>query len=217
MKIIFVRHGEPDYEHDCLTGEGRKQAESVAKRLTGYNIERIYASPMGRALETASYTADELGIPQDEIIQLDYMHELIWGSRDREELYQDGHPWTIADEMVERNMDLLDSSWPSNEYFINNRVTDYVRKTEDGIDKLIRELGYEREGLYYHNVREDDEQFVVALFSHGGSSSAALAHILNLTFPYVCATVHSPFTGITILRFDPHPGSITVPCIEYMD
>jgi hypothetical protein len=26
MRIIFVRHGEPDYEHDCLTETGRKQA-----------------------------------------------------------------------------------------------------------------------------------------------------------------------------------------------
>ena len=23
MRIIFVRHGEPDYEHDCLTEEGK--------------------------------------------------------------------------------------------------------------------------------------------------------------------------------------------------
>ncbi|MCR5510588.1 MAG: histidine phosphatase family protein [Lachnospiraceae bacterium] len=217
MKIVFVRHGEPDYEHDCLTDEGRKQAAGVAKRLAGYNIERIYSSPMGRALETASYTAYEIGIPKDEIIQLDYMHELIWGSLDREEVYQDGHPWTIADEMVERNMDLLDHEWPSNEYFINNRVTEYVMKTSAGIDTLLKDLGYEREGLYYRNVRENDEQFTVALFSHGGSSSAALAHVLNMTFPYVCATIHSPFTGITTLRFDTHPGSISVPCIEYMD
>ena len=33
MRIIFVRHGEPDYKNDCLTAEGHIQAEAVAKRL----------------------------------------------------------------------------------------------------------------------------------------------------------------------------------------
>jgi hypothetical protein len=31
MRIVFVRHGEPDYEHDCLTGTGRQQAAAAAE------------------------------------------------------------------------------------------------------------------------------------------------------------------------------------------
>ena len=33
MRIVFVRHGEPDYEHDCLTETGVRQAEQAAERL----------------------------------------------------------------------------------------------------------------------------------------------------------------------------------------
>ena len=33
MRLLLVRHGEPDYEKDCLTDLGIKQAEIVAKRL----------------------------------------------------------------------------------------------------------------------------------------------------------------------------------------
>ena len=33
MRIIFVRHGEPDYEKDCLTETGKLQAEAAARRL----------------------------------------------------------------------------------------------------------------------------------------------------------------------------------------
>ncbi len=33
MRIIFVRHGEPNYELDCLTETGKKQAEAAARRL----------------------------------------------------------------------------------------------------------------------------------------------------------------------------------------
>ena len=31
MRIVFVRHGEPDYEHDCLTETGRLQAQAAAE------------------------------------------------------------------------------------------------------------------------------------------------------------------------------------------
>jgi probable phosphoglycerate mutase len=31
MRIVFVRHGEPDYENDCLTAEGRRQAAAAAE------------------------------------------------------------------------------------------------------------------------------------------------------------------------------------------
>ena len=41
MRIIFVRHGEPDYEHDCLTDRGLVQAEAAAARLEGEGIEEI--------------------------------------------------------------------------------------------------------------------------------------------------------------------------------
>ena len=35
MRIIFVRHGEPDYARDCLTDAGRRQAAAAAERLAG--------------------------------------------------------------------------------------------------------------------------------------------------------------------------------------
>lgn len=44
MKIIFVRHGHPDYANDCLTDLGNKQGEAVAKRLEKEKIDRFYSS-----------------------------------------------------------------------------------------------------------------------------------------------------------------------------
>ena len=34
MRILFIRHGDPDYEHDCLTELGRRQALAVSERLS---------------------------------------------------------------------------------------------------------------------------------------------------------------------------------------
>ena len=35
MRILFIRHGEPDYARDCLTDEGRRQAEAAVRRIVG--------------------------------------------------------------------------------------------------------------------------------------------------------------------------------------
>ena len=50
MRIVFVRHGDPDYARDCLTEAGKLQAEKAAERVAGEGICKIYASSCGRAL-----------------------------------------------------------------------------------------------------------------------------------------------------------------------
>ncbi|MBR5896854.1 MAG: histidine phosphatase family protein, partial [Lachnospiraceae bacterium] len=76
MKLYIIRPGEPDYENDCLTATGRKQAEAAAERLKDEGFDEIYSSPNGRAQETAKYTAEKVGLP---VTVLDYMHEISWG------------------------------------------------------------------------------------------------------------------------------------------
>ncbi|WP_027203848.1 histidine phosphatase family protein [Butyrivibrio fibrisolvens] len=96
MRLIFVRHGEPNYENDCLTQTGKEQAIKTAERLKNENIKAIYSSPMGRAIETASFTAKDHGL---EIEKLDFMHEIWWGDKDKdssEKIPLNGHPWSIA-------------------------------------------------------------------------------------------------------------------------
>ena len=211
MRILFVRHGEPDYAHDCLTPLGAVQAKAAAERLKEEGIEEIYSSPMGRATETARAAADVLGL---EVKTLDFMHEIYWGSDDGTPVFADGHPWHIADEMARQGWDLTDPSWKTHPFFVHNRAAAEVDKVSAGVDCWLASLGYEREGAYYRNVRADDAQHTVALFSHGGSSSAAMGRILNLPFPYMCAMLHLPFTGITAIRLDRHPGSLHLPCLE---
>ena len=54
MKILFVRHGDPDYSIDSLTETGWKEAKLVSNRLTQLDVKNFYCSPMGRARDTAS-------------------------------------------------------------------------------------------------------------------------------------------------------------------
>ncbi len=211
MRLIIVRHGEPDYKNDCLTEEGSKQAKKVAKRLLSEGIEEIWSSPLGRAYETAKETADLLNLP---IQTLDFMREISWGSKDDTPLFKDGHPWDIVDEMARRGENLNAADWRSHPFFINNRVLESVDWIEPSIDEWLKRFSYEREGLYYRHTAEEEKHRTIALFCHGGSSSVAIGHILNLPFPYVCAMLHMDFTAITTLRFDRHRGPCTLPCLE---
>ena len=201
MRIIFVRHGEPDYAHDCLTEQGRIQAQEAAKRLLGEGIGEIYSSPLGRAAETAAATAGVLDLP---VRTLDYMRELHWGSIDGTPLPMDGHPWDLADLLAGEGWNLNNLDWRKHAYFKNNLVTAEADHVARMTDEWLRTLGYERNGAYYRCVRPDSGQKTVALFSHGGSSAAAMGHILNLPFPYACGLFHLEFTGITVIRLDRH-------------
>ena len=211
MRIVFVRHGEPDYTHDCLTEQGKLQALAAAERLREEGIEEIFSSPLGRAAETAAATAELLKLP---VKTLDYMRELHWGSTDGTPLPSDGHPWDLADLLAGEGWDLTNPGWREHPYFRNNRVTENADMVARKTDEWLLSLGYERNGAYYRCIRPDDRQKTVALFSHGGSSAAAMGHILNLPFPYACGLFHLEFTGITIIRLDRNPGQQRLPCLE---
>lgn len=69
MKIIFVRHGEPDYTHDSLTEKGWREANLLAERISTWNVTDFYCSPLGRAKDTASCTLKNE--PQSNYVRLD--------------------------------------------------------------------------------------------------------------------------------------------------
>ena len=61
MRILLIRHAEPDYIVDSLTPKGRVEAELLSRRLVRYDIRDFYVSPLGRAKDTAACTLDKLG------------------------------------------------------------------------------------------------------------------------------------------------------------
>ena len=65
-RLFLVRHGATELTAEArfsgatdvpLSEEGRKQVENLAKRLAGEPLDAIYASPMGRTVETARILA----------------------------------------------------------------------------------------------------------------------------------------------------------------
>ena len=61
MRIVFVRHGEPDYRNDCLTETGKIQARQAAVRLREKEIIEVIplAYMRGRTFDNAFIILDE--------------------------------------------------------------------------------------------------------------------------------------------------------------
>ncbi len=62
MKLIFIRHAEPDYKLDSLTEKGAREAALLGERTQNWPISQVYCSPMGRAQKTALPTLKSHGI-----------------------------------------------------------------------------------------------------------------------------------------------------------
>ncbi len=211
MRIVLIRHGHPDYAKDCLTELGQEQAKKAAVRLQEEGICEIYASSCGRAKETAAYTAELLS---QNIKIVDFMREIKWGSSNGGELYEDGHPWNTAAYALSLGCSLMEESWLQNPPFSNNIVLEEVRRVKQEADQWLETLGYRREGDLYRVVGEDTDR-TVALFSHGGSSTALLSRLLNIPFFYLCRALCPDFTAITVISLSDEKGMLTAPTIEY--
>ena len=61
MKLVIIRHGDPNYEIDSLTPTGWKEAELLVPRISAMDVKAFYVSPMGRAKDTAAATLKTMG------------------------------------------------------------------------------------------------------------------------------------------------------------
>ena len=214
MRLIFVRHGEPDYERDCLTENGIAQAKCTAKRLQDEDLSAVYSSPMGRALETASYTAKTHGL---DIRKLDFMHEIDWGGIESEEgafpLEYDGHPWTLSYRMLVENPGLANGDgWKEHRYFKNNRCMTFVRTISEALDEFLTGYGLIREDDLYRCREERTD--TIALFAHGGSGAVLFSHMLNLPFPYVLSAMPYGVCSVSVISFREAMEGKVIPRLE---
>lgn len=212
MRIIFVRHGHPNYEHDCLTELGHLHAAAAAERLAGEGIEAIYSSTCGRAYETAGYTARKLGL---DVVKCDFMREISWGSIDEAPITFNGHPWDTVDHMVANNVSILDNDWCEKEPFQHNKLVTDVKKIATATDEWLKHLGYQREGKFYRAYHSAGR--TIAAFGHGGASAAILSHMFNLPFPFVCSVMGPDYTGITVVSLPDDKNCLVTPRFEILN
>ena len=212
MRIIFVRHGHPNYEKDCLTELGHLQAEAAAERLKGEPIEKIYSSTNGRAYETAGHINKYFGL---EIEQLQFMRELSFVKKapGMEDSYPEipdslGFPWEGSDTVVAEGKSLFDKELTSLPVFAKFNYPRQAEQVCREFDGLLASLGVVREGLYYR-IPNGTKYKTLLMVSHGGSSTAVLAHLFNLPFHFLANITRPHHTSVTVVDFPEGDGPIS--------
>ena len=72
MEIVFIRHGDPNYELDALTEKGILEAKALIPRIEKINADYYYVSPLGRARQTAQIAMERI---DKEAKVLDWLRE----------------------------------------------------------------------------------------------------------------------------------------------
>lgn len=176
MRILFIRHADPDYINDALTERGEKEAAALAKKLKNEKIDKIYCSPCGRARKTCAYTelarrekAEVLDFLQEFISPIEYpkgvLKYICWD--------------LLPEDFVEEKEYYDRDEWFSAKLFEKTSVGEKYEAVCSEFDELLKKHGYERDGHMYKATSPNRE--TIALFCHFGVTAALMAHLFSVS------------------------------------
>lgn len=177
MRLLIVRHGDPDYSIDSLTEKGWKEAEYLSERLSKLDVKDFYVSPLGRAKDTASFTLKKMNRTA---VECDWLREFdVLIDRpdvtDRQKRLWDWLPqdWTQDERFYQYD------HWYENERLQQSDAKGYYDYVTGKFDKLLAEHGYVREGHYYRVEKPNEDTLV--FFCHFGLECVLLAHLIGVS------------------------------------
>ncbi len=186
MRIMIIRHAEPDYEHDSLTQKGFREAEYLSQRLMKEKIDFVYCSPLGRAQTTAKAYLEKSG---KNAVTKEWLREFE-GMADFPELgYRQA--WDFPSKYLAENDWVYDwKNWRNQSFLAGSGTLKEYDWVAGGLDEILNEHGYERCGNVYKV--NDSNTKTICFFCHFGVGAVLLSHLLNTT-PFVLSH------GLTLL------------------
>lgn len=216
MRLHIIRHADPDYQNNTITPAGHLEARALAERLKSYGVDRIYSSPLGRAVDTMRYTADLLGLAPNieewtrEVDQELWLSETPWGPI---------AAWDVPGEVIRESEESYGlDTWGQAVYLGESGEGFREAWAEMGkaSDAFLARHGYERVGGRYRSVKPNREK--IAVFCHGGLAQCWLAHLLQFPLPLLWSGIWiAPSSVTTILFEERSPEWATPRCIEWGD
>lgn len=183
MILYIIRHADPDYENNTITEFGWEEAHALADWLKDVKIDKIYTSPLGRAIDTAKPTCEIKGMTSE---------ILPWTEENID--YMEAHRLTPESELS-YSYSVQKGIYDFKDFLDTDRMKT-VENMQKCSDEFFESLGYRREGGLYKILRHNDES--VAVFCHGGFGVAWIAHLLGtapgLMYPNIMLNTSSVTT-----------------------
>lgn len=195
MKLVIIRHADPDYEHDSLTPRGVVEANALKDYLKDKRIDKVYSSPYGRAKLTAKISLE--GKNKD-IEVVDFLHEF------NTHIVQPGNPfnkycWDFLPSYFTEQDEFYDASRTKDHPLVKEFGLDKAYEIVcNGLDDILKENGYERCGRYYNVIKSNDN--VVLLYCHLGTMGIILSHLTGIPFLLINQHFSVAPSGITVVN-----------------
>lgn len=211
MKIVLIRHGEPDNPHNTLTKKGFEEIEALSKYLRNFEFKQAFTSPLARAKLTCEAVLKPLN---REAIVLPWLQEFT-------------HKVNVPHHLLKQmNWDFLPSFFTSqDDFYLNDKylqtevmqsgeVDKYYQEVTDNFDLLLENYGYKRDGKLYHVIKANRDTLV--FFCHFGVMSVILSHLMNIPYLVLAQSFICPPTGITTLVTEEREkGLAQFRCLKY--
>lgn len=197
MRLLIIRHGDPDYEKDSLTEKGWREAELLAERIAKLDVAAFYVSPLGRARDTASLTLRKM---DRTAVECDWLREFppLINRPDVTEKKKIAWDWLPQDWTAEEAYFLRDK-WQDTEIMREGRVGEAYNKIIKSFDTLLAEHGYVREGYLYRAERPNRDTIV--FFCHFGLECVLLSRLMDVSpmilWHHTCAAPTAVTTVVT--------------------
>lgn len=205
MRLILIRHGDPDYARDDLTPRGQREAALLADRAATWEVDEAFCSPLGRAKATAAPTLAALGI---EASTLDWLQEF------EAPLFfePDGHPvksWDLLPAEWMRDETLFDhEKWLQGEIFQGTPVRPMYLEVCRELDQFLEGYGLRRSGPAYQVLEPCDR--TVLFFTHMGISNVLLSHLLNISPMVLWNALYMPPSSLTVVNSESRDGTTAI-------
>ena len=208
MLFYYIRHGEPLGVPDhSLTPLGREQAKALAKRLCLFGIDRVFASPTLRTMQTAQPICDLLG---KEITPCDWADEgIVWNEFTVPHPKYE-HTWAFFDPKYleifsSPEVRALGERWYEHPELAGLNFKAGVERVNAAVDEFFLSLGFrhDRENARYEVVGEHLNRDRVALFAHQGFGMSFFSSMLDIPYPMFCTHFDFSHSSMSVINFEP--------------
>ena len=196
MKILIIRHGDPDYAADSVTEKGSREVMLLADFLSSQKIDSFYVSPLGRAQATATPTLTRMGRTAETLPWLREFHAPVTDP----ETGRPRNPWDFKPAYWTSEPDYYHrQNWCRTPLMRTGPVEAEAERVASGLDAILERHGYIRDGLLYQAERANKD--TIAFVCHFGVECVIAAHLMNVSpmplWHHFCALPSSVTTFVT--------------------
>ena len=213
MKIIIIRHGDPDNPHNCLTPQGYKEVELLGEFLKDFHYDKAFTSPLARALITSE---EVLKHHNDHAEILPWLQEFLHLVNLPYE--QEKHlTWDLMPSYYLKEKDLFDNDkYLDHPMMVSGDIKSKYEEVVNSFDEILKEYGYERQNNYY-KVNSSNRKTLV-FFCHFGMMTVLMSHLMNIPYVILDNTMICSPSGITtFVTEEREKGTAIFRCMQFGD